>query len=163
MGKFSGLVSSAIFVGLFAMLVYFCCRVKRRGEVIQRSASANQFQNGGTTVIVQRTSHQQPHQPQMVPGGLVGYPSSYPAMGQQQVYAPTTGAAGYYPSSNASSSAANNPPYPVHASNMPMPQRYENTFQQAGPPYPTAGAMPSAPMSDMDDPPPSYMEAVSKQ
>jgi len=107
-------------------------------------------------VIVQRTSHQQ--QPQLVPGGLVGYPS-YPAMGQQ-VYAPTTGA-GYHPSSNASAM----PPYPVHASNMPMPggqQRFEHSFQQAGPPYPTTGAMPSAPL-DMDDPPPSYLEAVSKQ
>jgi len=157
MGKFSGLISSAIFVGLFAMLIYFCCRVKRRGEVIQRSASANQFQNGGTTVIVQRTSQHQ--QPQMVPGGLVGYPSAYPAM-PQQVYAPTTGAGGYYPSSNASAM----PPYPVHPSNMPMPggqPRYEHSFQQAGPPHPTAGSMPSAPLSDMDDAPPSYFEAMS--
>ncbi|OXA40534.1 protein lifeguard 1 [Folsomia candida] len=156
MGKFSGLISSAIFIGLFAILIYFCCRVKRKGAVLQR---ANNFENraadGTTTVTILQ-------QATPVPGGGMGaYPTqSYAPPMAAGVYGPTTVPAGQsyppypYPMANNS-----NLPYPTNGASggMPMPMPGHNAFQQSGAPYPMA---PSAPNNDDYDKPPAYEDVI---
>jgi len=168
MGKASGVVSSAIFVGLFAILIYFCCRVKRRGAVIQQRA--NNFDNTAAT-----PAHQRAEPPQYVPGGLVGYPypqQSYVTQGQplaNGIYGPTvmpasvTGGHPYpyppYPMNNASIPQSNsNLPYPANPGNgMPTPGIGHNFLQQSSAPYPTA------PSNEDYDKPPSYEDVIRQQ
>jgi len=158
MGKASGFISSAVFVGLFAILIYFCCRVKRRGAVLQQRA--NNFDNTAAIPV-----HQRPQAAQPIPGGLMGYPQSYLPPGQSQgVYGPTTMPAHPYPFPNMNNTSVpqSNPnlPYPTNPGMMPMPGVMHNSMQQSNAPYPMA---PSAPSNEDYDKPPSYEDVIRQQ
>ncbi|CAG7835482.1 unnamed protein product [Allacma fusca] len=152
MGKLSSLITTAVFIGAVAVLVYFCCRVKRKRNLTWNNWQDAFRQNPNQQACEGGQNSQTNVHPAMGPGpasydshvphSIVNPNVSYP-YGQPYPYPDGQ----TYPGQHAI-------PYPVGQPNMPMPGMINYDARQMQPaPY-------TYPPRHPDDLPPPYSAVV---